>query len=259
MWTRPEWPSSFMVSTMPRAVSGLTKQEAPSRGSVPSGRSRASAARTHRYSAYISPPRMATVRPSRAWASGEAPAATTSPAPSLPTGRAAPARAATARRRDGGMGAERTADSPLPETLAFSKSAGPTSRPRSAGLMGVARTRTRTSPSPGFGVGTRARDRRSSEASAVTSVRSWRKVSGTDVVMGAPLFVWAAIRSFEPGVCQGRAASPIREGAAPPSPGRAWTASKTSPSGGTGRRMAALIPARVPAGQPAIRTAAARA
>ena len=80
-------PSARMVATMPSAVSGLTKQEAPSAGVVPGGRTRHCTALMQRYCEYMAPPRMATVLPSSACAAGEAPACTTTPAPSLPTGR----------------------------------------------------------------------------------------------------------------------------------------------------------------------------
>ena len=80
------WPSRRMVSTMPSAVSGLTKHEAPSAGVAPAGSTRHCSALMVRYCEYIAPPSMATVLPSSACAAGEAPAATTTPAPSLPTG-----------------------------------------------------------------------------------------------------------------------------------------------------------------------------
>src|SRR6202021_710017 len=38
--TRGEWPSRRMVSSIPRAVKGLTKDDAPSFAVVPSGRTR---------------------------------------------------------------------------------------------------------------------------------------------------------------------------------------------------------------------------
>src|SRR6266481_4618242 len=75
-----------MVPTMPSAVSGLTKQEAPSAGVVPDGNTRHCTALMQRYCAYMAPPRIATVFPISACAAGDAPAWTTTPAPSLPTG-----------------------------------------------------------------------------------------------------------------------------------------------------------------------------
>ena len=80
------WPSARMVATMPSAVSGLTNQEAPSAGVVPGGSTRHVTALTQRYCEYMAPPTMATVLPISACAAGDAPAWTTTPAPSLPTG-----------------------------------------------------------------------------------------------------------------------------------------------------------------------------
>ena len=68
-------------------VSGLTTQEAPSAAVVPSSSSRHMKAGTRRYWPNISPPKMPTVLPIRAWAASDEPAATTVPAPSFPTGR----------------------------------------------------------------------------------------------------------------------------------------------------------------------------
>src|SRR5450830_1482892 len=84
--TRAVWPSRRIVSTMPKAVSGLTKHEAPSAAVASSGSRRHWLRGTQRYWAYIAPPMAATFLPSRAWAAAEVPAATTVPAPSLPTG-----------------------------------------------------------------------------------------------------------------------------------------------------------------------------
>ena len=165
------WPSSRMVPTMPSAVSGLTKQEAPSRGVASSCSSSASAAFTARYWPYIAPPRMATVLPISACGRGEAPASTTTPAPSLPTGSDWPSRGAAMRAHNcGGIFAVTLASSPEPETLAVERSAGPSSRPRSDGLIGEASTRTRISSSSGVGIGTRASD--SCSSPSFTSERS---------------------------------------------------------------------------------------
>ena len=46
VWTSAVWPSRRIVSIMPRAVSGLTKQDAPSAAVVPAGSCRQSAAFT---------------------------------------------------------------------------------------------------------------------------------------------------------------------------------------------------------------------
>ena len=60
------WPSILITSGTESAVSGLTKQEAASRALTPSGLTSASAARTTRYGAYMAPPRIPTVLPSKA-------------------------------------------------------------------------------------------------------------------------------------------------------------------------------------------------
>src|SRR6201997_2693451 len=81
--TRPECPSRRMVSVIPSAVIGLTKDDAPSLAVAPLGRTRHAAASTVRYWVYIAPPAIATVFPTRAWAAEDDPARTTVPAPSL--------------------------------------------------------------------------------------------------------------------------------------------------------------------------------
>src|SRR5262245_64451931 len=87
-----------MVSTMPIAVSGLTKQSAPSAGVVPGGSTRHCTALMQRYCAYMAPPRIATVLPISACAADDAPAWTTTPAASLPTGNDCSRRPASAFR-----------------------------------------------------------------------------------------------------------------------------------------------------------------
>src|SRR6201998_4083614 len=84
--TRPECPWRRMVSVIPSAVIGLTNEDAPSLAVAPSGRTRHAAASTAWYCEYIAPPAIATVFPTRCWAADDDPAATTVPAPSLPTG-----------------------------------------------------------------------------------------------------------------------------------------------------------------------------
>jgi hypothetical protein len=170
-----------MVSIMHRAVSGLTKHEAPSAAVASSGNSRAASARRVRYWPYISPPRMATVLPTRGWAAGLSPAATTTPAPSLPTGMASPIRPAMARIPCVGTSATVTS----PSTRAVDMSAAPTSRPRSDGLIGVAWIRTTISSGPGAATGTSTNDS-SSRPSAVIRDRSCSPVAGRDWVMEAP-------------------------------------------------------------------------
>src|SRR3978361_2005211 len=74
--TRAECPSRRIVSTIPRAVSGLTKDDAPSLAVAPSGRTRHAAALTTRYCEYIAPPAIPTVLPRSACAADDDPAAT---------------------------------------------------------------------------------------------------------------------------------------------------------------------------------------
>ena len=148
------WPSRFIVSTMPSAVSGLTKQDAPSAAVASGGSSRHWLAAMQRYCAYIAPPMIATVLPSRACAAGEAPAVTTMPAPSLPTGIDWSARPAMAFMNLSGMRAVSTGRAAVPDTCIVLMSAAPNSSPRSEGLIGVASMRTSTSSAPGSGTGT---------------------------------------------------------------------------------------------------------
>ena len=162
MCTSALWPSRRMVSTMPSAVSGLTKHDAPSAGVVPAGSTRQSAAFRQRYCAYMAPPIMATVLPSSAWAASDAPALTTTPAPSLPTGIDSSRRPAIAFIAASGTVAVTTGASPVPDNLAVVISAAPRSSPRSEGLIGVASTRTTTSSAAGSGIGTFTSDNSSS-------------------------------------------------------------------------------------------------
>src|SRR3984957_7321460 len=71
--TRPEWPSRRMVSTIPRAVKGLTKDDAPSLAVVPSGKTRHAEAFTTLYCVYIGPPAIPSVLPRRDLAAGDDP------------------------------------------------------------------------------------------------------------------------------------------------------------------------------------------
>ena len=139
---------------MPRAVRGLTKHDAPSAGAVPSGSARQRLASARRYSAYIEPPRTATVRPIRAWAAADEPAATTTPAPSLPVGIVRSRRPATCRANPLGMSATATGPCSPSAVRTVETSAGPNSTPRSEGLIGDASTRMTTSSGPGWGTGT---------------------------------------------------------------------------------------------------------
>src|SRR5271165_7675083 len=139
------WPSRRIVSTMPSAVSGLTKEDAPAVAGVPSGSSRHWEASMHRYCAYMAPPATATVLPASAWAPAEDPALTTVPAPSFPTGIDLPTRLARALIAAAGMLAVTTGLSMGPETFAVPISAPANRSPRSEGLMGDASIRISTS------------------------------------------------------------------------------------------------------------------
>ena len=139
---------------MPSAVSGLTKQEAPSAGVVPSGSGRHSRTFSVRYCVYIAPPIMATVLPISAFAASDEPVLITTPAPSLPTGMDSSSRPAIARIAPSGTFAVMTGASLLPEAFAVLISAAPMRSPRSDGLIGAASTRTTTSSAAGSGVGT---------------------------------------------------------------------------------------------------------
>ncbi len=83
--TSPACPSPRIVSIIPSAVSGFTNDDAPSTALAPSGSGRHIRGEAKQYSPYVAPPMNPTVRPSSASASGDDPAATTTPAPSLPT------------------------------------------------------------------------------------------------------------------------------------------------------------------------------
>src|ERR1700732_378794 len=151
-----------MVSVMPSAVSGLTKQEAPSAGVIPAGSGRHSIIFRQRYCEYIAPPITATVLPISAFAASDDPVLTTTPAPSLPTGIDSSSRPAMALIAASGTFAVITGASLVPDALAVDISAAPTRRPRSDGLIGEASTRTTTSSGPGSGTGTLASDSSSS-------------------------------------------------------------------------------------------------
>src|SRR2546425_12434178 len=118
-----------MVSTIPSAVRGLTKQSAPSAGVVPGGNTRHCTALMQRYCAYIAPPRIATVFPISACAAGDAPAWTTTPAPSLPTGNDCSQRPASAFSTAGERLGVTTGLAVGPEALAVLMSAPPKRSP----------------------------------------------------------------------------------------------------------------------------------
>src|SRR5438128_5315562 len=168
--TRAEWPSARMVSIMPSAVSGFTKQEAPSAGVVPRGKTRHWLALMQRNCAYIAPPRIATVFPISAWAWSAEPVRTTTPAPSLPTGNDWSMRPIIDFIMGGGMLAVTIGLSRVPETFAVDMSAPPNISPRSEGLMGDASTRTTTSS--GFRLGDRHTRQRELEDAFLLDGRS---------------------------------------------------------------------------------------
>ena len=118
MCTSPACPSLRMVSTIPSAVSGFTKDDAPSTAFAPSGSGRHIRGAARQYSPYVAPPRNPTVRPSSASASGDAPAATTTPAPSLPTVMASPTLAARKRMTGSAIGAVTVGSSTDPPATA---------------------------------------------------------------------------------------------------------------------------------------------
>lgn len=169
--TSPVCPSRRMVSTIPSAVSGFTNDDAPSTGSAPSGSGRHIRAGATQYSAYAAPPRKPTARPSRACASGDSPAATTTPDPSLPTGMASPTLATRDPMTASVIGAVTTGSSFVPPAIARETSALASISARSEGLIGAASTRTSTSRSAGRGVSTDASESCSSP-SGVTRLRS---------------------------------------------------------------------------------------
>src|SRR5207244_7613552 len=96
---------------------------------LPGGSTRHWLALIVRNCAYIAPPRIATVFPTRARASSEDPARMTTPAPSFPTGSGWSMRPAMLRRAAGGIGAVTTGSWGLPEPVAADGSAPAGTRP----------------------------------------------------------------------------------------------------------------------------------
>ena len=117
---------------MPRAVRGLTKLDAHSRGSVPSFITMQLAAGRHLYCEYIPPPTTLTTLPINSWAS--APASTTIPEPSLPTGIGIFSLGFMAPIIASGTSMIIFESSALRVLI----SPGPSNRPKSEGLIGVA-------------------------------------------------------------------------------------------------------------------------
>ena len=186
--TRAECPSRRMVSSIPRDVNGLTKDDAPSLAVAPSGKTRHAAASTTRYCEYIAPPAIPTVLPSSACAAEDWPAATTVPAPSLPTGSGLSIRAESPASAPGPNDAVTVGRSGVPVTVAVVISAPGMSTPKSDGLIGEASTRTNTSLVAGVGTGTSLSES-SSVPREVTVERSSSAVSGNSVVMGGASFL----------------------------------------------------------------------
>ena len=186
-----------MVSSIPRAVRGLTKDDAPSLAVTPSGRTRHAEASTARYCVYIPPPAIPTVFPRRACAAEDDPAATTVPAPSLPTGIGLSTRAESPFSTASFNVAVMTGRSDVPATVAVAMSAPAMRTPRSDGLIGEASTRTSTSLAAGEGTGTSCSES-SSVPRDVTNERSSSALSGKSAVMGVPLSCWMCSRPYEP-------------------------------------------------------------
>ena len=191
--TRPECPSRRMVSVIPSAVIGLTNDDAPSLAVAPSGSTRHADASTARYCEYIAPPAIATFFPTRAWAASDDPAATTVPAPSLPTGSDSSSRAESAPRAASEIGAVTTGRSGVPATVAVLMSALAVRRPKSDGLIGEASTRTSTSLAPGVGTGTSCSES-SSVPSELTNERNSNASPGKSAVMGGASFLLLVCR-----------------------------------------------------------------
>src|SRR5262249_18731476 len=131
---------------------------------------------------YMAPPRIATVLSINFCASGESPAAITVPAPSLPTGNDWSTRPAIVRMMFGAMFAVTRVFAPLPDDFAVPKSAAPSSKPRSDGLIGDASTRTTTSSGFGAGVGVSTKDN-SNTPSFFTIERSCKPLFGYEFAM----------------------------------------------------------------------------
>ena len=140
-----------MVSTIPSAVSGLTKQDALSAEVTPSFMTKQAAAFTQRYCEYIEPPATPTVFPTRS-SNSLLPALTTTPPPSLPTGRDWSNLVSNILKRPSGISIVTTAASPSPETDMEDTSAGPINSPKSEGFIGEASIFIRTSSSLGSGI-----------------------------------------------------------------------------------------------------------
>ena len=203
-------PSLRMVSTIPSAVSGFTKRRCSLDRVRALGQRQAHPGEARQYSPYVAPPRNPTVRPSSASASADSPAATTTPAPSLPTAIAWPTRAARAGITGSGIGAVTVGSSSEPPATACERSAIASNNARSEDLTGAASTRTSTSRGPGRGVATVGIDS-CRRPSCVTRLCSRRIVPGISD-MSVPSLVCPG-RSISP---PGRSRGSGRASARPP-------------------------------------------
>src|SRR6202051_1383767 len=177
-----------MVSSIPRAVKGLTKDDAPSFAADPSGRTRQVEASTTRYWVYIAPPAIPTLLPKRACAADDDPAATTAPAPSLRAGSGLSTRAERPAKARSPNNAVTMGRSGVPATVAVVMSAPAIRTPRSDGLIGEASTRTNTSLAAGVGTATSCSES-SSVPCDVTNERSSSALSGKSAVMDVASFL----------------------------------------------------------------------
>ena len=172
----------------------MTKDDAPALAVAPSGKTRHAAASTTRYCEYIPPPAIPTVFPRRAWAADDEPAATTVPAPSLPTGSDLSTRAESPPRPPAPNEAVTMGRAGVPATVAVVMSAPGMRTPKSEGLIGEASTRTNTSLAPGVGTGTSTNES-SRVPFDVTNERSSSAFSGNSAVMGgAPFLLWVSLQ-----------------------------------------------------------------
>ena len=246
-----------MVSSIPRAVKGLTNDDAPSLAVAPAGKTRHAAASTTRYCVYIAPPAIPTVFPSRACAADDDPATTTVPAPSLPTGSGLSIRAESPARAPAPNDAVTMGRSGVPSTVAVVMSAPGMRTPKSDGLIGEASTRTNTSLVEGVGTGTSCRES-SSVPCDVTVERSSSALSGKIAVIGSASFLlWTSLQPYELGCNHGtsRPSRVITEGAGHTSfrinqstwaaaPGRCLTG-LSGVIGHFGRRLRLLVALRI--------------
>src|SRR5271169_4800274 len=187
-----------MVSSIPRAVRGLTKDDAPSLAVVPSGKTRHAETSTTRYCVYIAPPAIPTVFPRRACAADDDPAATTVPAPSLPTGSDWSTRAESPPSAPAPNDVVTMGRAGVPAPVAVVMSAPAMSTPKSDGLIGEASTRTNSSLAAGVVTGTSCSES-SSVPCDVTNERSSNALCGKSTGMGGASFLLlVCLQGYEP-------------------------------------------------------------